>query len=95
MTLGQIYLLGALCMGLRTLWATRPEKDPATGELANSTLLVFDDGQEHDIRYLVTALFAMAWPVLIVVWLYLKLVVGVGDAGDAGDAGDEDDLPAE
>lgn len=89
MTTGQIYLLGALAMGLRTLWATRPQRDPATGEPVQHTLLVFDDGREHDIRYLLAALFAVSWPILILVWIYAKIVMRVKDAGD------DDDLRAE
>ena len=82
MTLAQAYLLGALGMALRTLWATRPETCPVTGVLVKPTIIVLDDGQEHDIRYLITALFAMTWPLLLAVWIYVKLVMKPGDEDD-------------
>ena len=83
MTFGHVYLLGALVTGLRTLWATRPETCPVTGERVSWTIIVLDDGQEHDLRYLITALFAMSWPVLLVIWIYARLL-GTNPVDDAG-----------
>lgn len=72
MTLGQYYLLGAAAMGLRTLWATRPRRSSESGELERPTVLVID-GEECDLRFLITTLFALSWPVLVLAFVAIQL----------------------
>ena len=71
MTFGHYYLLGAAAMGLRTLWATRPTRLPS-GELERPTVLIIDD-EECDLRYMIATLFALSWPVLVVLYVAIQL----------------------
>ena len=73
LTLGQIYLLGAMAMAIRTLWTTRPVECPESGELVPACTAAIQDNV-YDLRYLVVATLAAVWPIalacMIAAWLY-------------------------